>query len=134
MHDFLLVMHGLTSLDIFFSDLLIDCFLQKKIEVAEKPLPKANSRASPPTKRVNTSGNVDEPDKLSTSRASLVRRSLEVSNGGLPSNLVKIPASRRKLTEVGISWSSLPSSLSKLGKVKLLHQNLYILFFITNLD
>lgn len=95
------------------------------METTERPLPKEGSRASTPTKKVSPNGTVDEPNRLSTSRASAVRPISEVSNSGIPSNFVKISTSNRKLTEASFPWSSLPLSLAKLGKVSFAPENFH---------
>nr|XP_043633397.1 uncharacterized protein LOC122604577 [Erigeron canadensis] len=56
-------------------------------------------------------GHSDKP-KPSPGRKS----SAEASANGLPGNLVKVSLGNRRLTDGGASWSSLPSSLAKLGK------------------
>lgn len=55
------------------------------------------------------------------------------ANHGLPSHFVKFPVSSLQLRDGSISWSALPSSLAKLGKVcNLLYQRFkyFKLFFL----
>lgn len=61
----------------------------------------------------------------SSARASSVgkKSSGEVSKDGLPGNLVKVSFGNRKLTHASVSWTSLPSSLAKLGKEVLKHRD-----------
>nr|GFA25601.1 hypothetical protein [Tanacetum cinerariifolium] len=48
----------------------------------------------------------------------LLKSSAKVSANGLPGNLVKVSLSNKRLTDGGAFWSSLPSSLAKLGKMR----------------
>ncbi|XP_073046564.1 uncharacterized protein [Primulina eburnea] len=61
----------------------------------------------------------------SSARASSVGKKVsgEVSKDGLPGNLVKVSFGNRKLTHASVSWTSLPSSLAKLGKEVLKHRD-----------
>ncbi|KAJ0454067.1 hypothetical protein HanIR_Chr15g0736051 [Helianthus annuus] len=68
-----------------------------------------------PAKRGETVDHHDASDnkqKPSPGRKS----SAEASANGLPRNLVKVSLSNTRLTDATASWSSLPSSLAKLGK------------------
>ncbi|KAI3814368.1 hypothetical protein L1987_19121 [Smallanthus sonchifolius] len=66
-----------------------------------------------PAKRGETVDSSNNKQKLSAGRKS----SAEASANGLPGNLVKVSLSNRRLTDAAAaSWSSLPSSLAKLGK------------------
>lgn len=58
-------------------------------------------------------------DHSNKQKPTLGRKSTaEASTNSLPGNLVKVSLSNRRLTDASAaSWSSLPSSLSKLGKV-----------------
>ena len=71
------------------------------------------------TKKNAANGSLDEQDKANKLRTSVGKKSSEHANNGLPGNLVKVSINSRRLTEGSVSWSSLPSSLAKLGKVKL---------------
>ncbi|KAG5226393.1 CTP synthase [Salix suchowensis] len=68
------------------------------------------------TKKNVANGSLDEQDKSNKLRTSVVKKSSEHANNGLPGNLVKVSINSRRLTEGSVSWSSLPSSLAKLGK------------------
>ncbi|CAI9761657.1 unnamed protein product [Fraxinus pennsylvanica] len=60
----------------------------------------------------------------STARKSVEKKlSGEVANHGLPGNFIKVSSSNRRLTDGSVSWSSLPSSLIKLGKEVLKHRD-----------
>ncbi|XP_011037137.1 PREDICTED: uncharacterized protein LOC105134426 isoform X2 [Populus euphratica] len=68
------------------------------------------------TKKNVANGRLDEQDKSNKLRTSVEKKSSEHANNGLPGNLVKVSINSRRLTEGSVSWSSLPSSLAKLGK------------------
>lgn len=76
-----------------------------------------------PSKEVRTPAKrgdmVDNNDQYSNKQKPSSRRksSAETPANGLPGNLVKVSLSNRRLTDGGASWSTLPSSLAKLGKV-----------------
>lgn len=73
------------------------------------------------TKRVAPNGELCIPDKSVKQKTAAIKKSPgDPTNYGLPGNLVKISYSNKKLTDGSALWSSLPSSLSKLGKVGLL--------------
>ncbi|GAB2265614.1 hypothetical protein Dimus_000654 [Dionaea muscipula] len=72
------------------------------------------SRAS--TRSITTTRVLDDMENSSKQKDSAGRKSLDTVKGGFLGNLVKVSASSRRLTEESASWSSLPSSLAKLGK------------------
>lgn len=79
---------------------------------------KAEDKVQMSTKRVTPNGEFCSPDKLVKQKTSAMKKSPgDTENHGLPGNLVKISFSNKKLTDGSASWSSLPSSLAKLGKV-----------------
>lgn len=65
------------------------------------------------------SANGDPVDVLKPSaRTSMGKKSSgEAANNGLPASFVKVALTKQRLTDASVSWASLPSSLSKLGKV-----------------
>ncbi|CAO2821820.1 unnamed protein product [Amaranthus hypochondriacus] len=63
-----------------------------------------------------TNGAIDDLDRSSKPRHSIGRKSVDSATNGFPSNLVKVTASNRKLIDASVLWSSLPSSITKLGK------------------
>lgn len=70
------------------------------------------------SKKVDANGDLLDPDKSSIQRTSVGKKLAgEVSNHGLPGNFVKVSVNNKRLTDASVSWSSLPSSLTKLGKV-----------------
>lgn len=78
------------------------------------------SKVNASVKKASVNG--DAPDVVKASvRTSVGKKSSgEVANNGLPGNLVKVSVGNRRLTDTSVSWASLPSSLSKLGKVQYL--------------
>nr|GFB03464.1 hypothetical protein [Tanacetum cinerariifolium] len=84
----------------------------------EEPIVKSSkveSKVQTPSKRAE----VVDHDSSSKQKPSFSRKSsAEASANGLPGNLVKVLLSNRRLTEGGAFWSSLPSSLAKLEKMR----------------
>ncbi|KAJ9178518.1 hypothetical protein P3X46_010396 [Hevea brasiliensis] len=76
---------------------------------------KEENRNPVSTKKVVANGNLDGQEKSNKQRPSIGKKS-SGDNDGLPGNLVKFSINSRKLPEGSISWSSLPSSVAKLGK------------------
>ncbi|KAJ0093638.1 hypothetical protein Patl1_26484 [Pistacia atlantica] len=68
------------------------------------------------TKKVPANGTLDDQEKSNKLRTTIGRKSGELNNNGLPGNLVKVPINSKRLTDGSVSWTALPSSLSKLGK------------------
>lgn len=85
---------------------------------------KEESKIRTPAKRATAVGDLVDNEHSNKQKTSSGRKSsAEASTNGLPGNLVKVPLSNRRLTEGGASWSSLPSSLAKLGKEVLKHRD-----------
>ncbi|CAH9122455.1 unnamed protein product [Cuscuta epithymum] len=68
------------------------------------------------TKKVSTKGDPVHLESSSKLKTSPVKKLCGEVTNGLPGNLVKVPINNRRMTEGSISWSPLPSSLTKLGK------------------
>ncbi|KAJ0726461.1 hypothetical protein HanPI659440_Chr12g0470611 [Helianthus annuus] len=85
----------------------------RKSTTERMPSPSPSSKeVKTPAKTVDNSNN-NIRQKLSSGRKS----SAEAPTNGLPGNLVKVSLSNRRLSDAAAaSWSSLPSSLAKLGK------------------
>ncbi|KAF2300294.1 hypothetical protein GH714_011463 [Hevea brasiliensis] len=83
---------------------------------------KEENRNPKSTKKVTANGNLDDQEKSNKLRASIGKKS-SGNNNGLPGNLVKVSINSRKLTEGSFSWSSLPSSVAKLGKEVTKHRD-----------
>ncbi|XP_065869007.1 uncharacterized protein [Euphorbia lathyris] len=76
------------------------------------------------TKKVTTNGILDDQEKSNKIRMSAGKKSSgDIASHGFPGNLVKVPINSKRLTEGSVSWSALPSSLSKLGKEVLRHRD-----------
>ncbi|KAJ9537261.1 hypothetical protein OSB04_029994 [Centaurea solstitialis] len=85
---------------------------------------KEESKVRTPAKRATAVGDLVDPEHSNKQKPSPGRKSsAEASTNGLPGNLVKVSLSNRRLTDAGASWSSLPSSLAKLGKEVLKHRD-----------
>ncbi|KAL9248681.1 hypothetical protein AKJ16_DCAP12095, partial [Drosera capensis] len=67
-------------------------------------------------KSVTKAGVSDDMENSSRKKDSSGRKSLDSTKGSFMGSLVKVSASSRKLTEESVAWTSLPPSLSKLGK------------------
>lgn len=80
-------------------------------------MPSKEDKFQVPTKKVTANGDLDD-DKSNKRKNSVGKKpSGEVANHGVPGNLVKVSLGNRRLTDGSVSWASLPSSLSRLGKV-----------------
>lgn len=89
---------------------------EKKLQLSSRSL-KEDSKVQTPTKKVSENGKHDDQEKPVKPRMSVGKRSPgeATSNGGL-GNLVKVSVNSKRLIDGSVSWSSLPSSLAKLGK------------------
>ncbi|KAG4972450.1 hypothetical protein AAZX31_13G326800 [Glycine max] len=95
---------------------------ESRIQAPTKPS-KEQHKIQTPTKKANANGIVEEPEKSSKLRTSIGKKSAEVSNSGLPGNLVKVSLSNRKVTDASVQWASLPSSISKIGREVMKHRD-----------
>lgn len=86
-------------------------------------LSKEQHKTQTSIKKASANGTMEEPEKSSKQRISLGKKSAEVSNSGLPGNLVKVSLSNRKVTDASIQWASLPSSISKIGREVMKHRD-----------
>ncbi|KAF8393757.1 hypothetical protein HHK36_019955 [Tetracentron sinense] len=97
---------------------------RKKPLTNDKLSSKEDTKVQMPAKKVTANGALDDPDKSNKQRTSVGKKtSAEVAPNGLPGNLVKVVLSNRRLTDGSFSWSSLPSSLAKLGKEVMKHRD-----------
>ncbi|KAL5130062.1 hypothetical protein HKD37_12G033224 [Glycine soja] len=69
-------------------------------------------------KRVIVSGTMEEQEKPSKQRVPVGKKLSEASNNGFPGNLVKVSPNSRKVTDASVPWASLPSSIAKLGRLR----------------
>ncbi|XP_054812070.1 uncharacterized protein LOC129313149 [Prosopis cineraria] len=86
-----------------------------KAQATSKPS-KEEHKAQTSLKKVIANGTPESQEKSSKLRASLGKKSSELSSNGLPGNLVKVSLNSKKVTDASVQWASLPSSLAKLGK------------------
>ncbi|XP_024986647.1 uncharacterized protein LOC112521884 [Cynara cardunculus var. scolymus] len=85
---------------------------------------KEESKVRTPAKRATAVGDLVDHEHSNKQKQSSGRKSsAEALTNGLPGNFVKVSLSNRRLTDGGASWSSLPSSLAKLGKEVLKHRD-----------
>lgn len=85
---------------------------------------KGENKVQMSTKKVSANGTLDDQEKPSKQRTSVVKKSSsEVSSNGLPGNLAKVSINSRRLTDGSVSWASLPSSIAKLGKEVMKHRD-----------
>lgn len=87
-----------------------------KLQTSTRSL-KDESKSPVSTKKVMPNGMLDEKEKLNKPRTYIGKKSGDLSSNGGLGNLVKVPINCKRLTDGSVSWGSLPSSLSKLGKV-----------------
>ncbi|GMI92978.1 CORTICAL MICROTUBULE DISORDERING2 [Hibiscus trionum] len=66
---------------------------------------------------------LDEQEKPTKPRTFIGKKSGDLTNNGGLGNLVKVPINSKRLTDASVSWGSLPSSLSKLGREVLKHRD-----------
>ncbi|KAK7245487.1 hypothetical protein RIF29_40333 [Crotalaria pallida] len=92
---------------------------ESRIQATTRPS-KEEHKTQMSVKKATANGTVEEQEKSSKSRTSIGKKSPDGSNNGFPRNLVKVSLNSRKVTDGSVQWASLPSSISKLGKVYLL--------------
>ncbi|KAH1047186.1 hypothetical protein J1N35_037970 [Gossypium stocksii] len=95
---------------------------ENKLQTSTRSI-KEESKSPVSTKKVMPNGMLDEQEKPNKPRTCIGKKSGDLScNGGL-GNLVKVPINSKRLTDGSVSWGSLPSSLSKLGKEVMKHRD-----------
>ena len=91
---------------------------KEEYKVQQTKSTKEENKVQTLTKKGIGNGTSDDQSRSDKLRVSVGKKSPgESGSSGLPGNFVKVPLNSRKLTEASLSWASLPSSLSKLGKV-----------------
>jgi hypothetical protein len=88
---------------------------RRKSPVDQKVPPKDDSQKA--ARKSTASAPSDDADKAAKKHIPTVKRTSGVLGNSNVTNLVKIPPNRKKLTDISTSWTSLPPSLAKLGKV-----------------
>lgn len=85
---------------------------------------KEENKAQLSTHGVTTNGNLVDPNRLHKQMPSVGKKTPgNVANHGLPGNFNKVSLRKERLTDGSASWTSLPSSLAKLGKEVLKHRD-----------
>ncbi|GMI64422.1 CORTICAL MICROTUBULE DISORDERING2 [Hibiscus trionum] len=94
-----------------------------KLQICTRPL-KEESRSQVSTKKPGANGMLSDHEKQNMPRTHVGKKSGEPTNNGGLGNLVKVPINSKRLTDgSGVSWGSLPSSLSRLGKEVMRHRD-----------
>ena len=89
---------------------------ETKLPTPTRPL-KEESKSQVSTKKLVANGMLNDQEKQNKKRTHVVKKSGELTNNGGLGNLIKVPINSKRLTDGNFSWGSLPSSLSRLGKV-----------------
>ncbi|XP_037466161.1 PHD finger protein rhinoceros-like isoform X2 [Triticum dicoccoides] len=82
----------------------------------EKPSHKDDTKILTPPRKSTASAPSDDSDRPVNKHLSPIRRTSGVLSNTNITNLVKIAANSKKLTDASTSWTALPPSLAKLGK------------------
>ena len=90
---------------------------ENKVQKSSK-LSKVEAKDQTSVRTLVSNGAIEDLDRSSKPRNSIGRKSVDNNaSNGFPNNLVKVSAGSRKLIDASVLWSSLPSSVTKLGKV-----------------
>ncbi|MBA0664322.1 hypothetical protein Goklo_004353 [Gossypium klotzschianum] len=95
---------------------------ENKLQTSTRSL-KEESKSPVSTKKVMPNGMLDEQEKPNKPRTYIGKKSGDLSSNGGLGNLVKVPINSKRLTDGSVSWGTLPSSLSKLGKEVMKHRD-----------
>jgi hypothetical protein len=87
---------------------------ESKTQALTKSSSKEDNKIQKSIKKVIGDGTMEEQEKSSKPRNSFGKKS---SDAGLPGNLVKVSINSKKVTDASVQWTSLPSSIAKLGRV-----------------
>lgn len=93
--------------------------VESKVQKPSK-LSREESKDQISSRNLATNGAVDDLDRSSKPRHSIGRKSVDNDSNAFPANMVKVPANNRRLIDASVLWTSLPSSVTKLGKVNLI--------------
>jgi hypothetical protein len=96
---------------------LCDQTPRRKPPADEKLSHKDDTKIQTPPRKSTSSALSDDSDRTINKYLSPIRRSSGVLSNTNMTNLVKIAANNKKLTDPSTSWTSLPPPLAKLGKV-----------------
>jgi hypothetical protein len=83
----------------------------------EKPVHKDDNKIQTPPRKSSASAPSDDSDRVVNKHSSPIRRTSSVLSNPNITNLVKVASNNKKLTDANTSWTALPPSLGKLGKV-----------------
>ncbi|KAM0879197.1 hypothetical protein ACQ4PT_034402 [Festuca glaucescens] len=89
---------------------------RRKPPADEKLSHKDDTKIQTPPRKSTSSALSDDSDRTINKHISPIRRSSGVLSNTNMTNLVKIAANNKRLTDPSTSWTSLPPSLAKLGK------------------
>ncbi|KAG8369474.1 hypothetical protein BUALT_Bualt14G0017500 [Buddleja alternifolia] len=92
-------------------------------KVVSSKLPREESKVNASVKKTSANGDSMDIVKSSARTTSGGKKSSGEANNSFPGNLVKVSLSNRRLADASVSWTSLPSSLAKLGKEVLKHRD-----------
>ena len=90
---------------------------RRKSPMDEKVSHRDDSVIQKAARKSTASAPSDDADKTVKKHTPIVKRTSGVLDNSNVTNLVKIPPNSKKLTDASTSWTSLPPSLAKLGKV-----------------
>ncbi|KAK8519513.1 hypothetical protein V6N12_025548 [Hibiscus sabdariffa] len=103
----------------------------RKSTSSEKLLPKEEAELQTSTRSlkeeskslVSTKKMLVEQEKPNKPRTYIGKKSGDHTNNGGLGNLVKVPINIKRLTDASVSWGSLPTSLSELGREVMKHRD-----------
>ncbi|XP_021291306.1 uncharacterized protein LOC110421904 [Herrania umbratica] len=95
---------------------------ENKFQTSTRSL-KEETKSQVSTKKVMTNGMLNDQEKPNKPRTYVGKKCGELTNNGALGNLVKVPINSKRLTDGSVSWVSLPSSLSRLGKEVMKHRD-----------
>ncbi|OIT23657.1 PREDICTED: uncharacterized protein LOC109216568 [Nicotiana attenuata] len=84
---------------------------------------KEENKVQTSLKKISTNGEPVDAEKSSKQKTSMGRKLPGEVNNSLGENLVKVAVSNRTLADGNVAWSSLPSSLAKMGKEVMKHRD-----------
>jgi hypothetical protein len=79
---------------------------------------KDESKIQTPPRKSSASAPSDDSDRVVNKHSSPIRRTSGVLSNPNVTNLVKVASNNKKITDANTSWTALPPSLAKLGKVR----------------
>ncbi|XVE84480.1 hypothetical protein DITRI_Ditri17bG0016900 [Diplodiscus trichospermus] len=95
---------------------------ENKLQTSTRSL-KEESMSNVSSKKVMENGMLEDQEKPNKPKTNVGKKSGELTCNGAMGNLVKVPINSKRLTDGSVSWGSLPSSLSWLGKEVMKHRD-----------